>query len=411
MAIRSETRRTRRAHEGLITALDFAPDGAALVSAALDGSDPQFWQSLEWPLIRVEDNSGVGTAYSAAGDRIYVVDRRVTIAWADGRVQTFAPDVTRRDPPFVGLNSDDIHVLRFSAQATYVAAANSNRLSVWEARTGVLVFSRNLVGVSRASFAFTPDESSLVLAGPGGQVVVLNVSDGRERRAFVPRRLVEESGARRDRTQTLSVDISPDGRELVSTGDDNLILISELASGRTLRQIDGHGLPALDVQYSRDGGRIVSASVDQTARIWDAGSGDLLLTLAGHRGPLGAARFSPDGRTVATASMDGTIRLWSARSGRQMGSMQFDAGESFFDLSFSPDGRELAHWGPYDAWFIDVSLFSLDYRALAQRACSTVLSQAWRTLRVEAIASDPLLRAQWRDPERNVCEGIIEDAS
>lgn len=404
--LKNETRRTRRAHEGLITALDFAPDSNAIVSAAFDGTDPQLWQALAWPVIRVEDNEGVGVAYSAAGDRISMVDGRVTIVRADGSTQTYRPNPNRLDQPFAGLTADDVHVLRFSAEGRYVAAANASRLSVWEAREGRLMFRRNVEGIGRASIAFTPDEESVIVAGAGGQIVVLNASDGRERRSFTPQRLQQEGGPLQDRTQTLAVHVSADGSEVASSGNDNLIIISEISSGRTLRQIAGHGFPALDVQYSADGGKIVTASVDQTARVWDASTGELLTTLTGHGAPVVSARFSPDGRIVATGGMDGTIRFWSARTGRQLGSVPIDPGESFFDLAFHPNGSELAHWGPHDAWYIDVGVFALQYEALAQRVCSSILSRGWRTLRVEAIESDPLLRAQWPDSQRNVCEGM-----
>jgi WD40 repeat protein len=411
VTIENETRRTRRAHEGLITALDFAPNSSALVSAALDGTDPQLWGALSWPVIRQEESDGVGVGYNAHGDRFGVVDDRITITGADGAVRTFAPDATRRDRPFDDIRYDDNDVLRYSAGGRFIAAAIHNRVTVWNARDGALVFTREVAWDGRASLAFTPDEANLVIPGPGGQIIVLNASDGRELRSFVPQMLEQAGRPRQPRTQTYSVHVSPDGSEIASAGSDNLVIISEFATGRTLRQFAGHLLPPVDVQYSHDGAKIVTASLDQTARVWDAATGRLLLTLAGHEAPVYSARISPNGRIVATASIDGTIRIWSARSGRQLGSMLIDPTETFFDLAFSPDGGELAHWGPYDTWFIDVGLFALDFDALAHRACSSILSQGWRTLSREVIESDPLLQSQWADPERNVCEGITGHAS
>jgi WD40 repeat protein len=71
----------------------------------------------------------------------------------------------------------------------------------------------------------------------------------------------------------------------------------------------GHTDTIRDVQLSPDGRQIVTASEDKTARVWDIGSGKLLTTLR-HDEPVNAAQFRPDGRQIVTASHDQTVRVW-----------------------------------------------------------------------------------------------------
>jgi WD40 repeat protein len=66
------------------------------------------------------------------------------------------------------------------------------------------------------------------------------------------------------------------------------------------------------VIFSPDGEQIVSSGEDKTIKIWDVSSGKLKLidTLTGHDSRVRSVAFSKDGRWLASASEDETIRLW-----------------------------------------------------------------------------------------------------
>ena len=112
--------------------------------------------------------------------------------------------------------------------------------------------------------------------------------------------------------------IYPDGRRIVTAGDDATARVWDALTGVLLNTLTGHTSRIESATFSPDWQRIVTASHDHTARVWDARSGALLHILEGHANCVNPASFSPNGRWIVTASDDATMRLWDAATGREL---------------------------------------------------------------------------------------------
>ncbi|HZM99569.1 MAG TPA: WD40 repeat domain-containing protein, partial [Pyrinomonadaceae bacterium] len=84
----------------------------------------------------------------------------------------------------------------------------------------------------------------------------------------------------------------------------------DVASGREIGAIRGHGRGVSKVAFSRDGKVLASAATDNSIKIWDAATRNELRTLTGHTSNIESMDFSPDGRLLASAGEDGSTFLW-----------------------------------------------------------------------------------------------------
>ncbi|MCB9703489.1 MAG: protein kinase [Myxococcales bacterium] len=102
----------------------------------------------------------------------------------------------------------------------------------------------------------------------------------------------------------------------------------------------GHLLGASRNAFSPDGRRLVTSGDDCAAALWDLETGEGR-RLLGHRDEVWRVLFSPDGREVVTTSRDATIRRWDAATGAPLGELRgHEAGVRI--AAYTDDGRLLS---------------------------------------------------------------------
>ena len=67
----------------------------------------------------------------------------------------------------------------------------------------------------------------------------------------------------------------------------------------------------ITVNFSPDGRQIVTASLDNTAQIWDAGTGELRRLIRARQQEVYAVAYHPEGKVLASAGTDGTVKIWA----------------------------------------------------------------------------------------------------
>jgi WD40 repeat protein len=137
------------------------------------------------------------------------------------------------------------------------------------------------------------------------------------------------------------VDVSPDGKHLVTGSNDRTARIWDLVSGMPLLTLKGHSDGLVDVNYSPDGSLVATAAYDGKAMVFDAATGEAKFTLNGHEGTVWEATFSPDGRRLATYGDDKTVRVWDLSNGTQIAVMDGST-DILGHIEWSPDNATLA---------------------------------------------------------------------
>jgi len=110
--------------------------------------------------------------------------------------------------------------------------------------------------------------------------------------------------------QAYGVAYAPNGRTLASGGQDGLVKLWEVATGRELGTLSGHKACVNCVAYSPDGQLLASVGCDQLLKLWDPATQALIGTLEGHPGEIHSLAFSPDGRRLATGGHVGVTCVW-----------------------------------------------------------------------------------------------------
>ena len=117
-------------------------------------------------------------------------------------------------------------------------------------------------------------------------------------------------------------------------------------TGKRLKTLTGHSKPIYDIVFSPDGRRLVSGGDDDTIRVWDTETGELRFPPIPHSGHVTASTssalaYSPDGSIFASGSSDAGVYLWDSQTGKVIHTF---VGHVFSvsDVAFSPDGGTLA---------------------------------------------------------------------
>jgi WD40 repeat protein len=322
---------------GTIAPGTFSPDGHWLVLGA--GGEYQVREVGTWRLsyrIRRDSSELLGpVAFARDGSMMAIVSATSQIRLIDPR--TFRDLATLTSPESSSSEPQRIVALAFSPDGTHLAAAcwTPNAVQLWDLR-----LIRRQLAVMGLDWDLPPyplQGEDRPRALPIRSQTPANPRPPNRRGELV---LLGHEGPIR------TVTFSPDGRQIITGGDDATARVCDALTGHCDLVLRGLTNRVWSAFLHPDGKRLITSCADYTVRIHDPSTGQVLKFLSPTVREGGVARvaLSPDGRHLAAKDGDRTITLWDLKTGERVRTIHVATG-GIYGLAISPDGHRLASSG------------------------------------------------------------------
>jgi WD40 repeat protein len=320
-------------HDGKVDGATFSSDGSTILTYSTKSSMPGLGHPLPGDRKPRVWTAGGALVHALTGhqddvwDAVFSPDgKRVVTASSDKTARVWD---TRTGSEICQLSGHDdlVRSIAFSPDGKKIATTSNDRSArIWQAPCGPQLAVLGEHGSWVGAVSFSSNGARVLTTSSDNKARIWDAESGRELTSVMPS------------TSWVAL-LTPDGERLI-TIDKASVRIWNANNGEALCTLDGHSADIENVQLSQDGRLLVTSSSDKTARIWSIDCGRELAVLKGHDAGVNGAEFSPDGTILLTYSVDGTARLWHIMSGLEIAVLTGHVG-SISTARFSLDGSSL----------------------------------------------------------------------
>lgn len=169
-------------------------------------------------------------------------------------------------------------------------------------------------GAAVWSMDITPDGKTLVTGGNDKAVKFWNFAVKQEVAAgsaeVVSALKLKHTQTLELEDEVLAVKVSPDLRFLAVSLLNNNVQVVFFDSLKLFLTLYGHKLPVLSIDISSDSKLVITSSADKNIKIWGLDFGDCHKSIFGHQDSIMNVRFLPDSHNFFSAGKDGMVKYW-----------------------------------------------------------------------------------------------------
>lgn len=208
------------------------------------------------------------------------------------------------------MGTSTVTTLRFSPDGKYLAAGVTGtltigKLSVWE--VGGDWNRRYELGALKAgviSVDWSPDGKYLVSTGFSNEIALRDPKDGKVLRTMKSHEDIVGRAA-----------FSPEGRYLATIGLDGRVALWDYKAGKLVRRLKSDLWNVFALCFSADGEWVAAGDIEGKAQVWEVKTGKSICTLNAHMGYIFTLAITKKPRRLITTGFDNVVRIWNPRTG------------------------------------------------------------------------------------------------